>query len=97
MQKKIITIEIPEGADISRAKRHAEMSVDPDYLLSVWHIDDVKSNHFMDFDECLTEEECRHVLRLVEKYHDANIGINWEVISYHAQCVLDEREEANAS
>lgn len=93
MVKRIITIDIPEGADIARAKRHAEMSVDPDYLLSVWHIDDVS----MEFKKGLTKEECRDVLRLVDKYHDANIGINWEVINYHAQCVLDEREVANAS
>jgi hypothetical protein len=40
-----------------------------------WHISDVKDNH-----EGLTDDQCREVLQRVKYNHDANIGINWDVI-----------------
>jgi hypothetical protein len=29
----------------------------------------------------ITEDEARHILNMMEKYHDANFGISWETIS----------------
>ena len=40
-----------------------------------WHISDVKDNH-----EGLTDDQCREVLQRVKYNHDANTGINWDVI-----------------
>ena len=40
-----------------------------------WHISDVKDDH-----EGLTDDQCREVLQRVKYNHDANIGINWDVI-----------------
>lgn len=52
-----------------------------------WHIDDIRLR-----DKTLTEEECSEILTDIEKYHDANIGINWDIIdSYideHYQKIL---------
>lgn len=48
----------------------------------IWSTDDV---HEACEDVQLTEEEAESVLELVEKYHDANEGINWDVLSYHIQ------------
>lgn len=86
MQQVTITINVPEGANLRDAARYAEMAVNPDFLLSVWHIDDVKG----ETDQDLTDAQCREVLRRVDHCHDANIGINWDVIRYHADMVAEE-------
>ena len=31
----------------------------------------------------IVEEDADIILDDVERYHDANVGINWDVISYH--------------
>lgn len=41
-----------------------------------WHIDDV-----LEINPQLTEAQARAVLAHVERNHDAEIGINWDVIS----------------
>ena len=40
-----------------------------------WGVDDV-----FNLDDTLSIEEAREVLRLAEKEHDANVGINWDVL-----------------
>ncbi len=40
-----------------------------------WHIDDVLMQ-----DPSLTSDEARQVLDYMYHKHDANVGINWEVI-----------------
>lgn len=42
--------------------------------------------------ETLTEQEVSDVLELMEKDHDATIGINWDVISYHINRIIEERK-----
>ena len=49
-----------------------------------WHIDDVKS-----VDASLSDDQCREVLRLLKKNHDAGIGINWDVIEITIERMLD--------
>jgi hypothetical protein len=46
-----------------------------DRISVVWHIDDVKS-----IDDSLTDDQCRAVLGMAERKHDANEGINWQVL-----------------
>jgi hypothetical protein len=59
-----------------------------DEIAILWHIDDVKS-----IADDLTNEECREVLRRAKRNHDANIGINWEVLKVWADQVREERKE----
>lgn len=33
----------------------------------------------------LTEEQADVILDNIERYHDASIGINWDVIEYHIE------------
>ena len=40
----------------------------------------------------LTEDEAREVLRRLDKHHDCEVGINWEVIQNYCEDILDERE-----
>jgi hypothetical protein len=44
-----------------------------------WHIDDVK-----EFRPHLTDAQAREVLAHAKRRHDAAIGINWDVITFHA-------------
>ena len=59
------------------------------YIVVLWHINDVK-----ELRPDLSDEQCRKVLQQCEHDHDANIGINWDVISFHAENLFPEREEA---
>ena len=50
------------------------------YITNLWHIDDVKEVR-----SDLTRKQCLEVLRECERQHDANIGINWDVLRFHAE------------
>ena len=88
MQTITITINAPEGADIAYITRRAEQAASPDWLIEAWHISDVQDAA----DDELTDEQCREVLRRVDRGHDCNVGINWDVIRYHADMVAEESE-----
>lgn len=50
-----------------------------------WYIDDIIDRDKARSDEgedIITDEEAREVLANLEGNHDANVGINWEVIDY---------------
>ncbi len=49
------------------------------FIANLWHIDDVRQER-----PDLTKEQAWSVLQACEDRHDANIGINWEVIQTHA-------------
>jgi hypothetical protein len=51
----------------------------------VWQIEDVLSLR-----PDLTEEQAWEVLQVVERRHDATIGVNWDVLHYHAQALYGE-------
>ena len=57
----------------------------------IWDIDDVKS-----LDLELNDEECMEVLMRAESKHDANLGINWNVLEFHAQNVRADKIEKGA-
>lgn len=50
-----------------------------------WHIDDVHCASSMNDLPYLTEDQASMVLQIIERMHDANIGINWDVISYNIE------------
>ena len=54
-------------------------------IASVWMIDDV-----LEIRPDLTEEQAWDVLREAERRHDATIGINWDVLHYHAQSLFGD-------
>ena len=43
-----------------------------------WHIEDIKGQ-----DSSLTDDQAREILHELKHRHDANIGINWEVIDIY--------------
>lgn len=46
-----------------------------DEISITWHFTDIQS-----VDDSLTNDEARQILQLIERNHDANIGISWETI-----------------
>ena len=64
--------------------------IDPDdedsEISIVWSVDDVK-------EQCswLTDEQAKDVLHNLKHKHDANIGINWDVIDVTANILWGER------
>ena len=87
-----IQINVPDDfneLNLSRVTRMAECAADNDYLMEVWSIEDVTD--CVNYE--LTDEQAREVLDRVERYHDANIGINWDVLQYHAGEVFYESQE----
>jgi hypothetical protein len=57
---------------------------DPDRICHVWHVDDVLS-----LNKGLDRTQARAVLQLVAETHNAEVGINWEVLSIAADIVLE--------
>lgn len=48
---------------------------DAESITIIWQIDDVQMQR-----PDLDAEQCREVLASIRRHHDANIGINWDVI-----------------
>ena len=59
------------------------------YICLCWHIEDVQAVR-----PDLTDAQCVEVLKQCERRHDATIGINWEVISCHAEDLFPEDDSA---
>lgn len=47
-----------------------------------WWVEDVK-----EVAPKLTKAQCREVLEAAHDNHDATIGVNWDVLAYHAEGV----------
>jgi len=56
-----------------------------DYLVRYWHIDDVK-----EIAPNISDEDARTVLVHVDETHDANVGINWDVLKAAAESLILE-------
>jgi len=56
-------------------KTHDEQT--PKSISITWHIDDIRA---IENGQDLTDDQCYDVLCNIKKHHDANIGINWDVI-----------------
>lgn len=54
-----------------------------DEIAIIWHIDDVK-----EVAPDITDEQAREVLGLAYRYHDAEVGINWDTLRYYANEVM---------
>lgn len=65
--------------------RELECRPDANLIFSDWHINDIREQR-----PDLTDDQCREVLRNLEENHDANIGINWDVIDIAAGILYPE-------
>jgi hypothetical protein len=58
-----------------------------------WSESDIIDVADISLKEILTEKEINTVMHRLESFHDANIGINWDVIKCQIQMVIDERNK----
>ena len=70
-----IDIDLPEGQQLPTATDILRLT-SKDWIASWWHIEDVQG--CVDYD--LTDDQAREVLRIADKTHDAENGINWIVL-----------------
>jgi hypothetical protein len=79
--KVTIEFELPEGQEIPKVEDILTLT-SPDWHIEKWHISDVQCVH-----DWVTDDQAREVLKWMNKYHDANIGINWDFI----QSVIEDK------
>jgi hypothetical protein len=58
-----------------------------DTITLTWHIDDVKEVR-----PDLTKRQCREVLARCKTGHDANLGVNWDVVGIWAEELYPEKQ-----
>jgi hypothetical protein len=61
-------------------------------IFIVWSVIDV-IDKAKNMDVVLTQYEAEKILYNVQKYHDASIGINWDVIGCHIDEFIQQRCE----
>jgi hypothetical protein len=99
MPKVMIEVDIPKGRSIAEAEGAVKRAFDPDWMASWWHISDIHTQanimEGIDSDESeeITDDEAREVLRLMNKYHDSEVGINWDVIDSWVDHVKAQRHQ----
>jgi hypothetical protein len=94
--KTMIEVDIPQGRSIAEAIGAVKQFFDPDWMASWWHISDVHTianESGEDEADEITDEQAREVLRLMNKNHDSNIGINWETIDVWIDIVKNQSKE----
>jgi hypothetical protein len=94
--KAMIEVDIPSEDKIEDAIYAVKRQFDPDWMASWWHISDIHSEangHISEDSEDISDEEAREVLRLMNKYHDCSIGINWDVIDTWIDHVKANRKQ----
>ena len=74
--------------DANKMKKNSTQKNSELSIAIVWHIDDV-----LQVRPDLSREQSFEVLKQAKRYHDANVGINWEVLATHAEMLYAEREE----
>ena len=92
MPKMMIEVDIPNGRSVAEAEGAVKRAFDPDWMAEWWHSDDIieqAENH----GEQLTYEEAQEVLRLISKYHDCEVGINWDMIDSWIDHITAQRKE----
>ena len=67
--------------------------VDDNHISILWNVDDVKSHAKMIRNIKLSKDECRQVLDLCLKYHDANYGISWDTLNHHIFDLFGHRKK----
>ena len=88
--KVTIEFELPDGQELPLVSDILTLT-SPDWYIERWHIDDVMDDH-----QWLTKDQAREVLKWMNKYHDANIGINWDFIHSVVEAKFPEPEEVDA-
>jgi hypothetical protein len=97
--KMMIEVDIPNNRSVAEAELAVKRAFDSDWMAEWWHISDIHtqangwSGDEGDQSDEITDEEAQEVLRLMEKYHNCDVGINWDVIDNWIDHVKAQRKE----
>lgn len=86
-QRANLALTAVDDHDFAIADIRAELKAHG-YIASIWHIDDVKEVH-----PGFTDAQAMETLESVQRNHDAEIGINWEVLRLHADFIQRKQGE----
>jgi hypothetical protein len=88
-----------------RLREEFDDAINGNAIHIVWHIADVHETakelvkpegvDADDIESPLTDDEAREILAITERRHDADCGINWEVLRAHIDGKLSEKNAAN--
>ncbi len=85
------------GIEVGQLDFH-DLAKKQDIISVFWNRDDIKS--IVEDEENpldLSDEEIDKVCYDLERYHDAEVGINWDVIKCQIQMLIDERSENHSN
>ena len=85
---KTITVQIPDHITETEARANIARLFSPNWLASWWSIGDIQGER-----PDLTDEQAREVLVNIERWHDSEVGINWQSIRDIANMTFDEPED----
>ena len=69
--------------DWGHVLKYKEDIINGDALVSIWLIEDIKTQAESNGRATISDEDAREILSMVEGRHDACIGINWDVIDFN--------------
>ena len=94
--KVMIEIDLPDGQAIPDPRDIVRLT-NPDWIASWWHISDIQDCATgwgeENEEDAITDEEAREILRLADKYHDCEEGLNWNVYQYWIEHIKQLRKE----
>lgn len=74
----------------------AEILDDPkenkDSILIEWWIDDVHQVA-EEMEITLSDDDAREILKAIDRSHDANLGVNWEIIEIYINYHLEDKKK----
>ena len=91
--KTLVSSLVPEEMEFSSAYSHIEQYEDEikagRTIAVIWTISDVQQQARVDGIE-LSDEQAIAVLQKIKRRHDADVGINWDIIRIHIDSYLSE-------
>ena len=70
----------------------AEKANQPHQIAIIWQVEDVQSVR-----EHITDEQAAEILDMVEAKHDANMGVNWEMLEFWADELYPKEDESESA
>ena len=83
------------GIEVGQLDLH-EVAANSNLIASFWSKNDI-IGYCQDHNIQLSEDETEQVRVRLERFHDAEVGINWDVIKCQIQMVIDERRESDSN
>jgi hypothetical protein len=88
MTRRYIRIDTHKAFELTEELR--DLLAKSGWIASLWGVEDVQNLR-----PDLTFDQCMEVLEQCMDKHDAEIGINWQVIEFHAGDLFPEPDDAD--